>query len=143
MEPVPPLWLALYRDFPASQQQIMMVRDWLRRDGVTIEDGPEKFQAPAEKVLKLAEATLVFVEKSAKFPALAAELKALSARHALAQAGDWGRLYMATRRLRRQIILSHPALDFEKILINRNCPPPCTATTATSTSGATVAWARA
>ena len=123
VEPVPPFWLALYRDFPASQQQIMVVRDWLRRDGVTLEDASEKFQAPAEKVLKLAAATLAFVEKTAKQPALAAELKAMSARHASAKAADWGSIYMATRRLRRKILLSHPALDFEKILVNRNCPP--------------------
>jgi len=122
VEPVDPFWLALYRDFPAQGQQIMMVRDWLRQDGVAMEDPPEKFREPAAKALELAEATLAFVEKAGKQPALAAQLKAVSARHASAKDGDWGKLYLATRRLRRQIILSHPVLHFEKILVNVNPP---------------------
>jgi len=120
---IPPLWLALLRDFPAKQQEIMIVRDWLRRDKVDIADDSAKFQEPAGKVLELAGKTLAYVEKAAKQPTLAAELKALTARHAKARPSDWRDLYFATRSLRRRAILSHPALDFERILINRNSPP--------------------
>jgi len=128
---IPPLWLALLRDFPANQQEIMIVRDWLRRDKVDITDEAGKFQDPAQATLDLATKTLAYVEKTAKQPKLAAELKTLMARYekalvtlnANAQVPDWRGLYFATHGLRRRIILSHPALDFERILINRNSPP--------------------
>jgi len=120
---IPPLWTALLRDFPSNQQEIMIVRDWLRRDKVEITDEAAKFQAPAEKILALAAKTLEYVEKTAKQPKLAADLKALTAKHAAAKASDWRNIYLATRGLRRRIMLAHPALGFERILINRNCPP--------------------
>ncbi|MBI5379761.1 MAG: hypothetical protein HZA23_06360, partial [Nitrospirae bacterium] len=73
-------------------------------------------------VVDLARKTLAYVERSAPRPQLAAELKAFEKRVAEAQGRggmDWRALYLDGRWLRRKIILSHPLLDFEKLVINR------------------------
>jgi len=75
-----------------------------------------------ERVFELARDTLALVERSAPRPQLAAELKALHERFPEPkQPADARRkaLYDQVRALRRRIILSHPALDFERILINK------------------------
>ena len=72
-------------------------------------------------VLDLAKRTLAFVERSEKRPALAAELAALERQ--LAAAADKDALLTPLRGLRRRIILSHPALDFDRLLINKRPPP--------------------
>ncbi len=36
---------------------------------------------------------------------------------------DYRELFFAVRRLRRELILSHPALDFDRLLINKRPPP--------------------
>jgi len=77
---------------------------------------------PADDVLALTRKTLAFVEKSAKRPKLAAELVALDRR--LTSATDrGGKVLSELKALRRRIILSHPLLDFEKLLINKRPPP--------------------
>jgi len=75
-----------------------------------------------DDVLALARKTLAFVEKSAKRPKLATELAAIEKR--LASATDrGGKVLSELKALRRRIILSHPLLDFEKLLINKRPPP--------------------
>ena len=77
---------------------------------------------PTDEVLALARKTLAFVEKSDKRPKLATELAAIERR--LASASDrGGEILGQLRTLRRRIILSHPLLDFEKLLINKRPPP--------------------
>ena len=77
---------------------------------------------PADDMLALARKTLAFVEQSAKRPKLAAELATVERR--LASAPDrGGKVLSDLRALRRRIILSHPLLDFEKLLINKRPPP--------------------
>ncbi|MGB2819478.1 MAG: hypothetical protein WBF17_00750, partial [Phycisphaerae bacterium] len=76
--------------------------------------------------LELAGRTLAFVERSRRLPKLAAELAA--AEQAFEQfthrPGPNGReLYLGICRLRRKIILSHPLLDFDRLLINKRPPP--------------------
>ena len=71
--------------------------------------------------LALAEKTLELVERSAPRPRFAAQLKELQRQ--LADAAD-GKisgeaLYAKACDLRRQIILSHPSLDFPELLINK------------------------
>jgi len=73
-----------------------------------------------DDALSLTRKTLAFVEQSVKRPKLAAELAALERRVA-SDRGD--RLAGEIRTLRRRIILSHPLLDFEKLLINKRPPP--------------------
>jgi hypothetical protein len=116
-----PLWVALLRDFPANQG-LMVLNDWLRQDSLGIEDASDKFQAPATAALKAAADTLAYVKKAGPQTRLAAELAAMTKKHASATGSQWRGLYMETKQLRRRIILSHPALNFEKILINRNPP---------------------
>ncbi len=120
--PVNPLWAALERDFPAQRQELAVARDWFRQDGLKIDHADEKFQAPAGKALTLARATLTYVEKFRPRPVHAAALKPLAAAYAAAKSGQWRDLYLRIRQLRRDTILSHPKLDFRKILINRNPP---------------------
>ena len=75
--------------------------------------------------LELARRTLAFVECSAPRPALAAKLHALAGQVDKARAtgkADGQALYTAICRLRRRIILSHPLLAFDKLLINKRPP---------------------
>ena len=79
------------------------------------------YAARAESRLALAEKTLEFVERSAPRPQFAAQLKELQGQLADAAAGKISgeKLYAQACELRRQIILSHPALDFAELLINK------------------------
>ncbi len=75
--------------------------------------------------LDLATKTIAYVEKSRKLPAsLTAGLKALQAKWdaKAVKPEDYQDFYFSIRHLRRKMILSHPALDFERILINVNPP---------------------
>ena len=70
--------------------------------------------------------TLELVERAAPRPQLRAELVALDQRLAEARQStktDWDAEVAACRALRRRFILSHPALDFEALLINKHPPP--------------------
>jgi len=116
-----PLWGALLRDFPASQG-LMVLNDWLRQDQLSIEDEANKFKEPAAAALKAATDTLAYVRKAGSKTTLTTQLASLTRKHAAATDDQWHDLYMETKQLRRRIILSHPALDFEKILINVNPP---------------------
>jgi len=76
-----------------------------------------------ERVFELAQDTLALVEKGVRQPKMAAELKALQRQYADAKERrrkiNERELYAEVRELRRRIILSHPALDFDKLLINK------------------------
>jgi len=75
----------------------------------------------AETRLDLAARTLAFVEYSAPRPKFAAAMKALQARLEDARKGKASgeALYVDACRLRRLIILSHPLLGFDKLVINK------------------------
>jgi len=86
--------------------------------------GPD--DGTVQGALQLARQTLAFVEKSAARPELKAELAALESK--IRQVADRPEvdqeaLYAEVRQLRRRIILSHPLLDFDKLLINKRPPP--------------------
>ncbi len=79
----------------------------------------------ADKAVELARKTLAYVQKSAGRPKMAAELAGLARRRAAAGSNE-AKLTAVTAeilKLRRRIILSHPALDFDRLLINQNPPP--------------------
>ena len=79
-----------------------------------------------EGALELARQTLAFVQLQAPRPKLAAELAALEEKAGRAEKqadADDEALYAEVRALRRRIILSHPLLDFETLLINKRPPP--------------------
>ena len=76
---------------------------------------------PAEARLELAARTLAFVQHAALRPEHAAMLKRLQGRLEEARQGKASgeKLYIAACRLRRAIILSHPLLDFDRLVINK------------------------
>jgi len=70
--------------------------------------------------LSLARKTLEMVERAAPRRQLAAELAALEKQIADPQGGPHGEaFYVRACNLRRRIVLSHPALNFPKLLINK------------------------
>ncbi|MFA6563422.1 MAG: hypothetical protein WCV00_16060 [Verrucomicrobiia bacterium] len=75
-----------------------------------------------DQAMTLARKTLDFVQRSRPCPALAALLKELEQRAASRDASRM-ELCQSVRQLRRQIIFSHPLLDFDRLLINK-CPTP-------------------
>jgi len=96
--------------------------DWLRQAGT--KDDRTKLRAATMRALELAEATLKLVERAAPRPNFAAEIERLKRK--IAQAGDaadWKALYFEIRWVRRRLLMSHPVLDFERLLINKRPPP--------------------
>jgi len=90
--------------------------------------GRKRLPGPFAQVCDLARRTLELVERAAPRPKLAAELTTLERRAGAAMLLDKKQqeaLYDRIRQLRRRIILSHPALDFDRLVINkrtRNLP---------------------
>ena len=79
-----------------------------------------------EQAIALARKTLDFVQRERPCPDLAVRLAELERRSGGLSAGEAAQraeLGSAVRQLRRQIIFSHPLLDFDRLLINK-CPPP-------------------
>ncbi len=77
--------------------------------------------ADVRKKLDLAERTLELVERTEARPELSKRLAALAAK--VRGGGGAGALLAEVGALRREIIFSHPALGFERLLVNRNPPP--------------------
>ncbi len=79
-----------------------------------------------EEAFQFARETLAFVERSAPRPKLSAQLAALEKQVGELPADNAAaadELLQEVRRLRRRIILSHPLLDFDRLLINKRPPP--------------------
>lgn len=79
-----------------------------------------------QQAMTLAQETLQFVQHSRPCPPLAARLEELNgqaARLPADAASERAELAAAVRQVRRQIILSHPLLDFDKLLVNQHPPP--------------------
>ena len=74
-----------------------------------------------EDVIDLAYRTLAFVEQVKPVPKLAAELHELEKE--IGQSKDPKSLREPLCALRRRMIFSHPALDFDRLLINKRPPP--------------------
>jgi len=102
--------------------EFLIERDWLQWDRVALAEGG--YAAGAKKALQLATDTLAFVTRAAPRPKLARELAALADAVAAAKPeADGSELYFRARRLRRRIVLSHPLLGFDRLLINQRTPP--------------------
>lgn len=126
------LWDLAARDFRDRQSQLEMEME--RRDGLwdayapAWEGPPEDYYvAHARERLALARRTLEFVERTAPRPNLAAELQALQLRldrQPEATAATAARAFFAQAvDLRRRILFSHPALEFERLLLTKRPPP--------------------
>lgn len=107
---------------------LLPARLWLVMLAVALAtaSGSRAAAAPSEgdlkQVFELARNTLALVERTEPRPKMAAELTALQKRFPEPKRlGDGQRaaLYDRVRALRRRIILSHPALDFDRLLINK------------------------
>jgi hypothetical protein len=105
---------------------LLPTRLWLVMLAVALASGSRAAAAPSgndlKQVFELAGNTLALVERSEPRPKMAAELRALQKRFPEPKRlGDGQRaaLYDRVRALRRRIILSHPALDFDRLLINK------------------------
>ena len=86
---------------------------------VRTKQGPD--DSTLEGALELAQQTLAFVERTAPRPKLAEALAALEKK--VHEAPDAETLLAEVKALRRRIILSHPLLDFDRLLINKRPPP--------------------
>ena len=81
-------------------------------------------QKSLAEITKLAQVTLDYVQKSRPLPELSGELKKLIKEAEAATAPtDKETLSRKMSALRRRIILSHPSLDFDRLLLNRTPPP--------------------
>lgn len=126
------LWDLVARDFRDRQSQIEMELE--RRDGIWNDYAPTWDGAPSayylaktQERLQLARKTLEFVQQTAPRPEMAAEIDALeqsTSEHVKNPASSAGRdLFARAVDLRRRIIFSHPALDFERLLLCKRPPP--------------------
>ncbi|MDP6047707.1 MAG: hypothetical protein QGG25_19005, partial [Phycisphaerae bacterium] len=73
-----------------------------------------------EQLMDLTIKTLAFVEKARKSPELAKQVAAMQKRLAVGKSDKAFMTQLAA--LRRRIILSHPSLDFETLMINKRPP---------------------
>lgn len=126
------LWEMVARDFRDRQSQIEMELE--RRDGIWNAYVPsgagascEYYLSKTRQRLALAQATLALVQQTGPRPELAAELRALEQLvhdHADLPGSMTGRdLFARAVALRRRIIFSHPALQFDRLLITKRPPP--------------------
>ncbi|MBT3361763.1 MAG: sulfatase-like hydrolase/transferase [Rhodospirillales bacterium] len=82
------------------------------------------FRIAAGEALDLATATRTLMEGSDRLSSYDSALAELQERYDEAGAdADFQELYIDTRQLRRELILSHPTLDFDRLLINKRPPP--------------------
>ena len=110
------------RDFaPDDVRRLMIEFDWLHWDRL----GPDSdYRAAAAQAVDLAKRTLAHVSTRKALAAPGAKLKDLEQRLAAAgEKADWRELYFAARRLRREIALADPLLDFPELLIVKRGPP--------------------
>jgi hypothetical protein len=126
------LWDRVARDFRDRQSQIEMEME--RRDGIWNDYAPTEsgggnayYLARARERLELARKTLDFVQRTAPRPSLAAQLRTLE-QSLDSEAGDQASstardLFARAVDLRRRIIFSHPALDFDRLLLTKRPPP--------------------
>ena len=126
------LWDLVARDFRDRRSQIEMEmerRDGIWNDYVPTGNGASNayYLAHAQQRLELARKTLEFVQKTTPRPKMAAEFQTLKQaidQAAKEPASSAGRdLFAQAVDLRRRIVFSHPALDFDRMLLTKRPPP--------------------
>jgi len=112
----------LMQEFPDQQGAIMAAKEWLREDDLSVASSEDRFKKSAESQLRVAQLTLAFVkEAGADTSRFEKQLTALQ-KSIASEEGSLKR-YLMCRNLRRSILLSHPKLDFDKLLFNKRQPP--------------------
>jgi broad specificity phosphatase PhoE len=116
------LWKSMHDDFGDHGPVIMAARDRLRQEGLTLDSPDSAFKTPLQDRLTLAVKTLTYVkEAGADVLSLQKELTAIQKRITDSKE-DLFPLYLDLVLLRRRILFAHPALAFDRILINVNPP---------------------
>jgi hypothetical protein len=118
-------WIQLHSEFPQNGPVIMAARDWLRQDKLEPASPQAMFENKTREHLLWTGKTLAYVKKAgADTAAYEATINSLAAgiNQPATEGLDWRELYLDLRTLRRRIIFSHPALNFDQILINVNPP---------------------
>jgi hypothetical protein len=119
-----PFWNQLMQDFPDQRGLIYAAFDWCRQDKLDFWMPASVFELKAKECLTQSGKVLKTVASAGgDVKQLGDRLKALEETFA-GKDVDWKRLYFEVHGLRRKILLSHPALNFDKILFN--CNPPTT-----------------
>jgi hypothetical protein len=117
-------WDQLMQDFPDQRGLVYAAFDWCRQDKLDIWMPATAFEPKAKECLVQSGKVLKTVAAAGgDVKQLGDGLKALEVTFA-GKDVDWKRLYFEVHGLRRKILLSHPALNFDKILFN--CNPPAT-----------------
>ena len=105
-------------DRPATQSS---TSDWSTPRKKPVSDS---FRLAARDALELATATRTLMANSDRIASYDTALADLQERFdGAAPDTDFRELYIEIRRLRRELILSHPALNFDRLLINKRPPP--------------------
>ncbi len=119
-----PIWNRLKEDFPVARFQVRAAEEWLIRDGLAIDDGPETFKETAVAVLEQTQTILELIrKKDADRPTLAKWLGTFRSMVEKDEVADWRDLYLKAHMLRREMAFSHPDMAFEKLLVNLQAPP--------------------
>ncbi|HJN18005.1 MAG TPA: discoidin domain-containing protein [Armatimonadota bacterium] len=110
-------------DRPATQSS---TSDWStpRKKPVVYDRDSRFFQRAAGQALDLAAATRALMPGNDRLASFDTGLASLREKFDLATPdADLQDLFFAARQLRRELILSHPDLDFDRLLINKRPPP--------------------
>ena len=119
---VSPFWDQLMQDFPDQRGLVYAAFDWCCQDKLDIWMTAAAFEPKAKECLAQSGKVLKTVAAAGgDVKTLGEGLKALEDKFASKDA-DWKRLYFEVHCLRRKILLSHPALNFDRILFNCNSP---------------------
>jgi len=109
----------------AARFQDQVEADWLEADGLTT--AQPDYAAAATRYAELVRNALTLVEHEGGHPQVSPALEALLRQVELNKGREapdmWKQLYLGLRRLRREILLSSPLLDFDSILAVHGGPP--------------------
>lgn len=117
-----PFWKRLHDDFTNSGPLIMAIRDRLRQDRLPLDSPDTAFKKPIDEHLDLTVKTLKYVKEAGADIASQEEELAFLQKRITDPKENVFSIYLDLVLLRRRILFTHPALDFDTILINVNPP---------------------
>jgi len=108
---------------PELDYWAMIQQDWQRQDD-TDAQRPETFTAATARHLEKTRILLAHLQTTGRPERLAAQAERLEGLAAQAESGqaDRAALYLQLRRLKREIILANPLLDFDQLLFCKRVP---------------------
>ena len=115
-----PYWQQLMEDFPQQKGLIGAAYDWGKQDKLPLSTPAAGYKPTVMALLDQTRKVQASVLAAGAKPVFASDLKALE--ETCAKGGDWRNLYYDLHILRRRILFTHPALNFDQILFNQNPP---------------------